>query len=147
MLQCTIPEPNCRHHSYIQNNKFYGNLPKYAILYSCPNTIYWECKIKIESLRPRSSTFQFLYILMKRGMIYHKNCHKYCNDIYLMSGAINVFVGVRVGCILFFNLIRITVLFKMSSIRTTPLCSWNTAKVRVKHQSIISRTRVAQWVR
>ena len=50
---------------------------------------------------------------MKRGMIHHKNCHKYCNDIYLMSGAINddiylmsgainVFVGVRVCCILFF---------------------------------------------
>ena len=46
-------------------------------------------------------------------MIHHKNCHKYCNDIYLMSGAINddiylmsgainVFVGVRVCCILFF---------------------------------------------
>ena len=50
---------------------------------------------------------------MQRGMIHHKNCHKYCNDIYLMSGAINddiylmsgainVFVGVRVCCILFF---------------------------------------------
>ena len=66
---------------------------------------------------------------MQRGMIHHKNCHKYCNDIYLMSGAINddiylmsgainVFVGVRVCCILFFILIRIT--FYLKCLRFVP---------------------------